>query len=78
MITFKQTESIDIAEGAKPCPMCGNSEIYVQGYEHHVDSVRYRVLCPKCMCCQDTGTDQTRWQAIDRWNTRNATGKTEE
>ncbi len=74
----RNVESIEMAEGAKPCPMCGNGEIYVEGYEHHKGSVRYRVLCPKCMCCQDTGTDQTKLWAIDRWNTRNETGKTEE
>lgn len=61
---------IEKAENAKPCPICGSTEVYVEAYEHHKGAERFRVLCADCMCQQDTGTDQTKWKAIDRWNDR--------
>ncbi len=53
----------------KPCPFCGSTDIYVDGYEHGA-GLRWRVVCLNCMAMVDRGTWQQNYKAIDAWNTR--------
>lgn len=49
-------------EKLKPCPFCGNSDIYLAGY-----SV-YWCECKNCKA--ETGAHNTKESAIESWNMR--------
>lgn len=56
-------------EGLKPCPYCGRSNIYIDGYDHAAGK-RWRVMCLDCMATVDDGTVQQKYRAIEKWNRR--------
>lgn len=56
----------------KPCPFCGSEGRIKEYYAYKVrlyDRCRYKVLCVKDCCCLMV-EDNTRQEAIDRWNKR--------
>lgn len=53
----------------KPCPFCGDVNIYVDGYEHGA-GLRWRVVCLSCMGMVDPGIFQQKYRAIEAWNRR--------
>ena len=54
---------------AIPCPFCGGTNLYIDGYEHGVGK-RWRVVCLDCMAMVDPGTVQQKYRAIEAWNRR--------
>lgn len=52
-----------------PCPFCGGSNIYADGYDHAAGK-RWRVVCLDCMGMVDSGTEQQKYRAIEAWNRR--------
>ena len=53
----------------KPCPFCGSTNLYIDGYEHAAGK-RWRVVCLDCMATVDPGTIQQKYRAIEAWNRR--------
>lgn len=60
-------------DNLKPCPFCGGTNLYVDGYEHGA-GLRWRVLCLDCMATVDPGTIQQKYRAIEAWNRRDNNG----
>jgi len=56
-----------------PCPFCGNTNIYIDGYDHAA-GIRWRLVCLKCMATVDPGTIQQKYIAIEAWNRRTPDG----
>ena len=53
----------------KPCPFCGGTDIYIDGYQHGA-GMRWRVVCLDCMATVDPGYIQQKYRAIEAWNRR--------
>ena len=53
----------------KPCPFCGGTNLYVDGYDHTAGK-RWRVVCLDCMATVDLGWVQQKYRAIEAWNRR--------
>jgi len=58
-----------MTEKLLPCPFCGGSNTYLDGYEHGA-GVRFRIVCLDCMGMVDPGTIQQKYRAIEAWNRR--------
>ena len=52
-----------------PCPFCGGTNLYTDGYQHSA-GLRWRVVCIDCMATVDDGTQQQKYRAIEAWNRR--------